>query len=158
MKMKFQYTYRTTALELWKLSMYYTYGSMVGVCNIIFTFAVLALMVSRWDESGTGFRALLLFGVCLFTVIQPLAVYIRAKKQTAGITQDTTVSFNDEGIHIKVGGQFSNIKWAAVRKISRKPTMMIIFSDSTHGFLLTDRVLGEEKEAFYRYVVSKIEK
>lgn len=156
MEMKFQYTYRTTAFELWKLSMYYTYGSMVGVCNIIFTFAVLALMASRWSVSGTGFRVLLIFGLCLFTVIQPLVVYMRAKKQTAGIIQDTTVSFNDEGIHIKVGEQFSSIKWTAVKKISKKPTMIIIFSDRTHGFLLTDRVLGGEKEAFYRYITSKI--
>ncbi len=154
--MRFQYTYRTTASELWQLSMYYTYGSMVGVCNIIFTVAVLALLLARWSVSGAGFRALLVLGVCLFTVIQPLVVYMRAKRQAAGITQDTTVSFSDEGIHIKVGEQFSNIRWAAVKKISRKPTMIIIFSDTTHGFLFTDRVLGAEKETFYEYVTSKI--
>lgn len=154
--MRFQYTYRTTAFELWQLSMYYTYGSMVGVCNIIFTFAVLALMVSRWSVSGTGFRALLIFGVCLFTVIQPLLVYLRARRQAAGITQDTTASFSDEGIHIQVGEKFSDIKWATVKKISKKPTMIIIFSDTTHGFLFTDWVLGAEKEAFYKYITSKI--
>lgn len=154
--MRFQYTYRTTAFELWQLSMYYTYGSMVGACNIIFTFAVLALMISRWSVSGTGFRALMIFGVCLFTVIQPLVVYLRAKRQAAGITQDTTASFSDEGIHIQVGEKFSDIKWATVKKISKKPTMIIIFSDTTHGFLFTDRVLGAEKEAFYKYITSKI--
>lgn len=154
--MRFQYTYRTTAFELWQLSMYYTYGSMVGVCNIIFTFAVLALTVSRWSVSGTGFRALLIFGVCLFTVIQPLVVYLRARRQAAGITRDTTASFSDEGIHIEVGEKFSDIKWTAVKKISKKPTMVIIFSDTTHGFLFTDRVLGAEKEAFYKYITSKI--
>lgn len=154
--MRFQYTYRTTAFELWKLSMYYTYGSMVGVCNIIFTVAVLALAVSRWNVSGAGFRALLVFGLCLFTVIQPLVVYLRARKQAAGLTQDTTVSFGDEGIHIKVGEQFSNIRWESIKKISRKPGMIIIFSDTTHGFLFTDRVLGTEKDAFYGYLTSKI--
>lgn len=154
--MRFQYTYRTTAAELWQLSMYYTYGSMVGVCNIIFTVAVLALTVSRWSVSGAGFRALLVFGLCLFTVLQPLVVYLRAKRQAAGITQDTTASFSDAGIHIQVGEQFSDIKWSSIKKISRKPTMIIIFSDTTHGFLFTDRVLGGEKEAFYQYITSKI--
>lgn len=154
--MRFQYTYRTTAFELWQLSMYYTYGSMVGVCNIIFTIAVLALSVSRWSVSGTGFRMLLVFGMCLFTVIQPLAVYLRAKKQVSGLTQDTTVSFADEGIHIMVGEQFSNIRWESVKKISKKPTMIIVFSDTTHGFLFTNRVLGAERDAFYEYITSKI--
>lgn len=154
--MRFQYTYRTTAFELWQLSMYYTYGSMVGLCNIIFTVAVLALTVSRWRVSGAGFRALLVFGLCLFTVIQPLVVYLRAKRQAAGIAQNTTVSFGDDGIHIKVGDQFSNIRWESVKRISRKPTMIIVFSDTTHGFLFTNRVLGAEREAFYEYITSKI--
>lgn len=154
--MRFQYTYRTTAFELWQLSMYYTYGSMVGVCNIIFTIAVLALSVSRWSVSGMGFRALLVFGMCLFTVIQPLVVYLRAKKQVSGLTQDTTVSFADEGIHIKVGEQFSDIRWESVKKISKKPTMIIVFSDTTHGFLFTNRVVGAERDAFYEYITSKI--
>lgn len=154
--MRFQYTYRTTAFELWQLSMYYTYGSMVGLCNIIFTVAVLALTVSRWSVSGAGFRALLVFGLCLFTVIQPLVVYLRAKRQAAGIARDTTVSFGDDGIHIEVGDQFSNIRWESVKRISRKPTMIIVFSDTTHGFLFTNRVLGTEREAFYEYITSKI--
>lgn len=154
--MRFQYTYRTTAFELWQLSMYYTYGSMVGLCNIIFTVAVLALTVSRWSVSGAGFRALLVFGLCLFTVIQPLVVYLRAKRQAAGIAQNTSVSFGDDGIHIKVGDQFSNIRWESVKRISRKPTMIIVFSDTTHGFLFTNRVLGAEREAFYEYITSKI--
>ena len=37
--MKYKYTYRNTAGELWQLSMYYIYGSMAGLCNIIFTAA-----------------------------------------------------------------------------------------------------------------------
>lgn len=154
--MRFQYTYRTTAAELWQLSMYYTYGSVVGVCNIVFTAAVLALMVSRWSVSGTGFRMLLILGLCLFPVIQPLGVYLRAKKQAAMIQQDTTVSFSDRGIHINVGSQCSDIQWSAIKKISRKFTMIVIFSDTTHGFVLTDRVLGAEKEDFYQYITSKI--
>lgn len=154
--MRFQYTYRTTAFELWQLSMYYTYGSMVGVCNIVFTVAMLALTVSRWDVSGAGFRALLVLGLCLFTVVQPLAVGWRAKKQAAGITQDTTVSFCDEEIFIKVGEQSSSIRWKSIKRISRKPGMILIFSDTTHGFLLTDRVLGTQKEALYGYITGKI--
>ena len=34
--------------------------------------------------------------------------------------------------------------------------MIIIFSDTTHGFVFTNRVLGAEREAFYAYVTSKM--
>lgn len=153
--MRFQFTYRTTASELWQLSMYYTYGSMVGICNLIFTAGVLALIVSRWEMGGMIWKALLMLGLCLFPVIQPAAVYLRAKKQAAAITKDTTVSFSDSGIHVTVGDKNSDIGWNKIRKVSKKPTMIILFSDTTHGFILSNHVLKQEKDDFYEYIISK---
>ena len=155
--MRYKYTYRTTARELWQLSMYYTYGSMVGVCNIIFTVAAFALGFSRWAQAQGIVRCLIVLGCCLFTVIQPLMIYAKAKKQAAGITQDTQVSIDDSGLYIRVGDDTSQLPWKSVKRISRKPAMIIIFSDTTHGFIFTNRVLGDEKEEFYRYASSKVE-
>ncbi|MCD7909726.1 MAG: YcxB family protein [Clostridium sp.] len=156
--MKFQYTYRNTAAELWQLSMYYTYGSLVGLCNIIFTAAVVVMGVSRWPELSNLMRGMVLLCGLLFTVIQPIAVYRKARKQASGITADTSVGFDDEGVHVGVGDKNSVLKWSNVKKISRKPTMIVIFSDTTHGFVLSNRVLGADREAFYNYVASKMKK
>ena len=138
--MRYKYTYRTTARDLWQLSMYYIYGSLAGLCNIIFTVAAFALGFSRWDQAQGIVRCLIVLGCCLFTVIQPLMIYAKAKKQAAGMGDDT-----------------SQLPWKSVKRISRKPAMIIIFSDTTHGFIFTNRVLGNEKEEFYRYASSKVE-
>ena len=155
--MRYKYTYRTTARDLWQLSMYYIYGSLAGLCNIIFTVAAFALGFSRWDQAQGIVRCLIVLGCCLFTVIQPLMIYAKAKKQAAGITQDTQVSIDDNGLYIRVGDDTSQLPWKSVKGISRKPAMIIIFSDTTHGFIFTNRVLGNEKEEFYRYASSKVE-
>ena len=155
--MRYTYTYRTTARDLWQLSMYYIYGSLAGLCNIIFTVAAFALGFSRWDQAQGLMRWLIVVGCCLFTVIQPLMIYVKAKKQTAGITQDTQVTIDDNGLHIRVGNDTSDLPWNSVKRISRKPAMIIVFSDTTHGFVFTNRVLGNEKEEFYRYAASKVE-
>lgn len=155
--MRYTYTYRTTARDLWQLSMYYIYGSLAGLCNIIFTVAAFALGFSRWDQAQGIVRCLIVLGCCLFTVIQPLMIYAKAKKQAAGITQDTQVSIDDNGLYIRVGDDTSQLPWKSVKRISRKPAMIIIFSDTTHGFIFTNRVLGNEKEEFYRYASSKVE-
>ena len=155
--MRYKYTYRTTARDLWQLSMYYKYGSLAGLCNIIFTVAAFALGSSRWDQAQGIVRCLIVLGCCLFTVIQPLMIYAKAKKQAAGITQDTQVSIDDSGLYIRVGDDTSQLPWKSVKRISRKPAMIIIFSDTTHGFIFTNRVLGNEKEEFYRYASSKVE-
>ena len=155
--MRYKYTYRTTARDLWQLSMYYIYGSLAGLLNIIFTVAAFALGFSRWDQAQGIVRCLIVLGCCLFTVIQPLMIYAKAKKQAAGITQDTQVSIDDNGLYIRVGDDTSQLPWKSVKRISRKPAMIIIFSDTTHGFIFTNRVLGNEKEEFYRYASSKVE-
>lgn len=155
--MRYKYTYRTTARDLWQLSMYYIYGSLAGLCNIIFTVAAFALGFSRWDQAQGIVRCLIVLGCCLFTVIQPLMIYAKAKKQAAGITQDTQVSIDDNGLYIRVGDDTSQLPWKSVKRISRKPAMIIIFSDTTHGIIFTNRVLGNEKEEFYRYASSKVE-
>lgn len=61
--MRYTYTLRTTARDLWQLSMYYIYGSMAGVCNIVFTAAVFALGVSRWGQSGLLMKCMIVLGV-----------------------------------------------------------------------------------------------
>ena len=155
--MRYKYTYRTTARDLWQLSMYYIYGSLAGLCNIIFTVAAFALGFSRWDQAQGIVRCLIVLGCCLFTVIQPRMIYAKAKKQAAGIAQDTQVSIDDNGLYIRVGDDTSQLPWKSVKRISRKPAMIIIFSDTTHGFIFTNRVLGNEKEEFYRYASSKVE-
>ncbi|MEG7530990.1 MAG: YcxB family protein [Hungatella sp.] len=154
--MKYQYTYRTTAWELWQLSMYYTYGSMVGMCNIIFTAAVFALLVAKWDSSSDFFKLLLILGCCLFPLIQPLMIYRKAQKQAAEIQQDTQIGFDESGVHIRLGEKNSDIPWSSIRRISKKPTMMVVFSDSVHGFVLTNRVLGKERKALYDYISKRI--
>ncbi len=155
-EMKYQYTYRNTASDIWQLSMYYIYGSMVGVCNIIFTVAVFALGVARWNSSGLFFKICVILGCCLFPLIQPVLAYWKARNQAAAIRQDTLVRFDDKGIYVKLGENCSETRWEKIRRVARKPGMILIFSDSTHGFVLTNRVLKKEKDEFYAYVVSKI--
>jgi len=156
--MKYQFTYRTTAFALWQLSIYSIYGSMVGVCNTIFTIAMVLLTGKFWGEVNIFIKILLILGICLFTVIQPAVVYMRAKKQVSLIPQDMEISFDDYGVHVKTPNQTSDLKWKTIKGISKKPGMIIIFSTAKHGFVLTNKVLGKQKEAFYEYVNSKIQK
>lgn len=156
--MKYKYTYRTSAFDLWQLSMYYTYGSIVGVCNVILTVAMFALTIRQWNIASLSFRVLMILGCSLFTVIQPLLVYRRAKKQASGMDQNMEIYFDDYGVHVKSGEQTSDAPWNTIKKVSKKPTMIIIFSNTTHGFVMSNRVLGQQKEEFYAYVISKMKK
>ena len=156
--MKYTFSYRTTAIDLWQLSMYGIYGSMVGVCNIIFTVAMVLLSVRFWGDVDSFIKMLFIGAISLFVVIQPMVVYIRAKRQVGIAPQDIEIGFDDSGIHIKTDKQGSDIEWNAIKGASKKPTMIVIFTKTKHGFVLTNKVLGKHKEALYEYILLKTQK
>lgn len=154
--MRFEYSYRNTTADLWQLSMYYTYGSIVGVCNAIFTAAMFILTAVRWEASTAWMRAAMILCCSLFTVIQPLIIYWKAKRQASALTEDTKIAFDMYGVHIKVGEKIDNLEWKTIKRVSKKPTLIVVFSDTTHGFVLPNRVLGKERSEFYEFVVSQM--
>ncbi|MGN9164378.1 YcxB family protein [Tissierellaceae bacterium HCP3S3_D8] len=154
--MKYKFNYQTSAFDLWQLSMFGIYGSIIGVCNIIFTVAILLLATKFWEDVSRFIKILLIISISLFTVIQPIAVYIRAKRQIATVPQDMEIGFDDNGIHIKTSNQNSDLKWSTIKGVIKKPSMIIIFTTMKHGFIITNKMLGKQKETFYDYIVSQI--
>lgn len=154
--MKYEYTYKNTASELWQLSMYQMYGSIVGMCNLVFTFGMGALLISKRNSSSKIFIGILTLLVCWFPIIQPFLIYKKCQKQENAITDNTNIIFDDIGIQAKFGNQKANIPWKKINKISKKPTMIIVFTDGNHGYVLSNKVLKTDKESLYDFLLSKI--
>lgn len=156
--MKYQFNYETKPSDLWQLSMYGIYRSIVGLVNVIFTGAMIVLLVTFWADVSWMYRILMLLGASLFTVIQPLVIYHRAKKQLSGLNRSMEIGFDDHGVHVRSDKEKSSIKWRNIKGVAKQPTLVIVYSSATHGFILTNKVLGKDKEAFYRYVISKLKR
>ena len=81
-------------------------------------------------------QMLMLFGCLLFPVIQPIAIYLKAKGQAKTMPKDVKLSFDDAGLHVTVGKEKESIGWKKLR-VANEPGMMIVFSDARHGYMLT---------------------
>ena len=79
------------------------------------------------ERRGWGYRAMLILGCSLFTVLQPLAIWRRSKKIASAIKEDTHIMIDGKGIHVTVGAAHTDIAWDKVRRISKKPDMLVIF-------------------------------
>lgn len=156
--MKYKFSYQTNALDVWLLAMTSTYSSMAGMSNIIFSVAMLILTVTFWNQTNYILKIVFLLLVCLFPIIQPIAIYVRAKKQVAVLPEEMEVSFSDQGVQVKTEQEVSNIKWNTIKGVSKKTNMVVIHSTVEHGFMIPNRILKEEKEEFYRYILSKLKK
>lgn len=155
--MEYHYKSDMKAIDFFWLSMHRVYRSMAGVCNIIFTVALILLTVKFWNGAADLWQIGMLFGCILFPVIQPVEIYLRAKKQVAMLPEDMELLVNEEGLHVTADHKKSFLHWDKINNVVREPNMIIIFSDARHGYMLTDRVLGETKDALFAFVKAKIE-
>ncbi len=152
---KFEYTFRNTPADYFLFRLGNTYHHWTAVVNIVFTAAIAALMISRWGTAGTFARILMVLALMIFPVFQPLSMYLVSIKESEKIREDTTVCFDETGMHITVREHRQTIRWKQFDSIIRRRSMLIAVPDGQHAYLLTNRILGEEKQALYEYVTAK---
>jgi hypothetical protein len=154
--MEYKYMCDVKASDLWKMAMVRTYKAAIGVVNIVFTVAMILLVFRFWKTAPDILRVLMIFGCLVFPVIQPLATYGMCVKQLENMPRDMELKFDDVGVHVSTGGQSELIRWNKVKNAIKRSNMIVVMSDDSHGYMLTNRVLGNEKEEFYDFLCSKI--
>lgn len=147
--MNYKFQCDTKAFDLWLLTMYNTYHSLAGICNVIFTVAMVIVTVTFWNKAGDAVLILFLIGCVLFPILQPVGIYVKAKQQVATLPKDMQIAFDHAGVHVTTGTESSDLKWNQIKSVKKAPNMLIIFSSNTHGFMLTNRALGNKKEALF---------
>ena len=141
--------------DLWQFHMYYAYSSYLCIVNIICIISSIALIIELWDNSPGWFQGVLLLFFSLFTIIQPLSIYFRARRQAATYGDELELAFDDNGIRVSQNGRTEEKSWKQVIQITIKPTMVVIYTDMEHGYILTGRVLGKSKKEFIGLLKTK---
>ena len=142
--------------DLWKIAMTRIYRSPVGLVNVIFTVSMILLTIRFWPTASDLFRVLMFLGCILFPVIQPLAIYGFSAKQLENLPKDMEMLFNDDGLTVFVGEKSELLNWKRIKNAIKRSHMIVVMSDDSYGYMLTNRVLGDQKEEFYEYICKKI--
>lgn len=148
---RMEFTVQLSAKELWMFSLYHANGGMLGIFNILFTAAALFLLVTKWSSVTTMYRILLIVCVLLFTVWQPLLLYNKARKQakSPAVKNPMVLSFGEEGLWVSQNGQEAGFSWEQMGRMDKAWGLTVLYMDRVHAYLLPNRVLGEQAEAFY---------
>ena len=148
-QMEFTYTYKVKPTDLWQVRMYYAYASYLAMVNIVAIFASIALLIAFWKNGAPWVRLVLLLFLSLFTVIQPLYIYYDCKRQLGNRGElELTLTFNGDGLTILTGGKREKHPWKDIINVSVKPTLVVIYTGQSQGYILTNRVLGETRGDF----------
>ncbi len=149
MDKKMRFEVKLTAKELWQFSMYHANSGAMGLFNLIFTVAALFLLIFRWGTLTGAYRLLLLGCVLIFTVLQPLLLYgkVRRQAKSPAITEPMYLTFSQEGLWVEQSGQQAEFAWEQMGRMDKKPGLIVLYMDRVHAYLLPEKALGEQKEA-----------
>lgn len=141
-----------TAFDFWKSTMRKTYKSLAGVINIVFTCAMLVLAIKFLKNAKILEQSLIVLGCIWFPLIQPVFVYFRQRKVVKFMPKDLILEFNEQGMKVRLGNQEEKIPWKKFDHIEIETGMVIFFSDARHGYIVTNRTMGQKREAFLSFV------
>lgn len=153
--MEFKYKFKLQPSDLWQFHMYYAYSSYLCIINIICILSSIVLLIQLWDNSPLWFRGVMLLFFSLFTVIQPSSIYLRCKKQLSQHQDELELVFREKGLTVTVNGKSEQKNWNQLLTFVIKPTLVVVYTDQKHGYILTNRVLKDTRKEFISFIKEK---
>ena len=153
--MEFKYRYKIKPSDIWQVRMYYAYASYLAVVNLTCIAASIILIVTQWKSSGPVFKTLMLIFLSLFLIIQPLVIYLTSIPQARANDEEMELIFNDRGMTVRTDGREESIEWRGIINITVRPTLVIVYTDANHGYILTNRILKNTRKDFLEFARSK---
>ena len=165
--MRYEYTYRNTPGDYWKFRMENYYRNWTALVSIIFTLSILALTISKWNETNGLGKAILIILLLVFPVLQPLYIYMVSIRDAQALQVDTTLSFDESGMEIKVQKHLQRIPWKSFvpdekggRMAIFRKSMLVVVPDQMHAYLLPNRVFesGIRKKELFDFMTEQLRK
>lgn len=115
-------TVKVETSDMFCFLMHYSYASVAGIISLLFSIGSIALFFYMWGELAPAYLLILAVLGLLFTVINPVMLYKRAKKQvmtSPAFKESVHYVFSENGIHMDMGKEMAELKWTDIYKVRR---------------------------------------
>ncbi len=154
--MEYRFQIKATPLDFFLMSMKKTYRSPLGVCNIIFFAASVLLTLKFYKVAPPLAQAGLILMCIVIPVLQPVAVYFKAREYARAIPQGLTLEAGTGGLLVEAGEQSERIGWNKVSRVIDTGDCVVLKLTGGSGYFLFNRVLGDKKRPFIDYANKQI--
>lgn len=146
---------KITTRDLWIFSMYHSNRGFQGVFNIIFTLAWFYLLITQ--ELDIPRRIAYLVCAMMFSVIQPLLLYLKSMKQakTDAIRQEFILSIQEKGLKVTRANSSGEFAWEDIYKTMFYPNLIIIYVDIRRAYLIPKRYWKENQKELIQILKEK---
>lgn len=132
----------------------HTYFAFSGYCGLLISLCAYAATIYTWNRMPVGNSIMLLLAGMMFTVIQPLALFIKANKEASqkGSNKPINYLINREGLLLTQNGDTALYRWQQVTKITSTSLAVVIYVDNRRTFILSKEAIGDKYEMLKQIV------
>ncbi len=150
-----------TAQDIYAFSMRHTYTGFSGIFGVLISLSCLGICVVRFSTLDTMVRIALVVIGMLFTVVQPVMLYTKARaqvKQNENINAKLHYVLDAEGITVEQGEQSAQVKWYDVRKSICGKRHTYLYMSPVRAFIFPVHCCGEKYQEIQSLLKAEMEK
>lgn len=132
--------------DMFNFLMHHSYRGVSLLADAIVTFGAIGLLIAGFGKGDPAKTFALVFVALLFTVIHPLQLYSRAKKQVKNnkvFQKPLEYVLTDEGISLSQGEETQSFSWADVYQIKENKSQIFVYTGRVYACVWPKRELKE---------------
>ena len=158
-----KFSVQVTVKDMYAFLMHHSYRGGSLIADAIVTFGAIGLLLAGFGKGDPVKTVALIFVAMLFTVIHPLQLYTKAKKQVKNneiFKKPLNYVLNEEGITLSQGEESQSITWADVYQVKAYKSQILVYTGRVYAFIWPKSALAgcetEVKEMFKRHLSEKV--
>ena len=145
--MKAEFSVDITVKDLYKFSLNNMYRKVSGVIWILFSIAVVVVAIYTWGDVSLTNSILLILLAALYTVINPVILFFRAKsqvKKNPSFMDTLNYVIDENGITVMQGEDKASVKWIEMWKAVKYGSIVVVYVSNIRAFIFPVRCIGEQ--------------
>lgn len=162
--MVYNFKFKLNKKDLFLSSIYYSYFSIGGIFSILFTIfsisiLIYTIIINSFSSLTMQNKVLLLFCCLVFSVIQPIMIYIKVLKRFKRYEQkEVKLEFYPDKFNVAIANESGDFTYDRIFKIKKYYSMIVIMYNAINGQIIPERVFNNNKDEFYNFLMEKIKR
>lgn len=135
--------------NMYEFQMRHAYISFMGIASLAFSILAFLYLCLNFASMQTSQKVLLIIASLMFTVINPIWIFVNASKQVklAPTFKDELIyELNENGIKVVQNDQELPIEWEDVQKIVETKNNIIIYLSRIRAFVIPQSDIKDKKD------------
>lgn len=134
--------------HMYSFLLHFCYSSIKDWFGVFLSIIALVVLVVRFEQLDDMGKIILLLIGLLFTIINPVMLYFKAKKQillNPIFKNEIVYQFNEEGIEVCQGETTAAVAWEQIFKVIVTRKLLLIYTSKIHASILPLDQIEQEK-------------